>query len=168
MNTLQQWARCPEHIDIGDGPRAVRLAKCANLFALRGANSKHRFENVAVRMADDEVSILRGTPAPELASDVEILPVYAAAGDSTPAVATGRIFLRLDEDTAIEGSRHAIEVLGFRIDDIPAYAPHCAWLVAGSGHIDEALTKLDRLRALPRAANVEPQMLRPRGWKADS
>lgn len=165
MNALQQWARCPQHIEIGDGPRAVRLAKCADLYALRGAISKFRFENVAVRMADDEVSILRGTPALELTSELDLLPVYAAAEGSTPAVATGRIFLRLDEDTAIESSRGAIEGLGFRIDEIPAYAPHCAWLVAVSGRIDEALTKLDGLRALPRAANAEPQLLRPRGWK---
>ena len=51
------------------------------------------------------------------------------------------------------------------VTEVPNHAPHCAWLEPKSGHVDEALSKLESLRTLPRAVHVEPQLLRPRGWK---
>ena len=166
MNARQQWVRCPEFIDIDDQKRSVRLLKCDDLYAMRGSISKRYAGDVEIRLTGDGVSILRGTPPSNSPPDLELLPVYAAAKDSTPAVVTERIFLRLEEDTPIDTVRGDIEALDFRIDEVPAHAPHCAWLEPKSGRVDDALAKLDRLRALPRAAHVEPQLLRPRGWKS--
>lgn len=165
MDALQQWHCCPEFIDVGDEKGSIRLHKRGDLYAIRGSVSKSMLEDVEMRLTGDGVCILRGTPSSDSTSDLELLPVYAATRDSMPAVVTRRIFLRLDEDTAIESVRGDIEALDFHIDDIPAYAPHCAWLEPESGRVDEALSKLDSLRALPRAAHAEPQLLRPRGWK---
>lgn len=166
MNALQQWNRCPEFIDIGDRNSSIRLRKRGDLYAMRGSISKQLSADVEMRLAGDDVSILRGTPPADAASAFELLPVYAAAKDSTPAVATTRIFLRLEEGTSIDTVRGDIEALDFRIDEVPVHAPHCAWLEPKSGRVDEALFKLDRLRALPLTANVEPQLLRPRSWKS--
>ena len=165
MNTLQQWNRCPEFIDIDDRSGSVRLRKRGDLYALRGSVSKPLSADVEMRLTGDDVSILRGTPPADAASTLELLPVYAAAGHSTPAVATRRVFFRLDEGASVETVRDDIEALDFRIDEIVIHAPHCAWLEPKSGRIDEALSKLGQLRALPLTANVEPQLLRPRSWK---
>jgi hypothetical protein len=165
MNSLQQWNRCPEFIDIGDRFQSVRLHKRHDLYALRGSISKQLSADVEMRLTGDDISILRGTPPADAASTLELLPVYAASGNSTPAVATGRIFIRLDEGASMETVRDDIEALEFRIDEVVMHAPHCAWLEQESGRIDEALSRLGRLRALPLAANVEPQLLRPRSWK---
>jgi len=119
-----------------------------------------------MRLAGDDISILRGAPPATVATDVELLPVYSTASNATPAVATTRIFLRLEDDTSIDSVRSSIEALDLRVDEIPAYAPHSAWLEPKSGCVDDALSKLDILRALPRVANVEPQLLRPRSWKS--
>ena len=166
MNALQQWIRCPEFIDIGDRNGSFRLRKRGDLYAMRGSISKQLTADVEMRLTGDDVSILRGTPPADAAPAFELLPVYTAVKDATPAVATGRIFLRLEEGTPIDTVRGDIEALDFRIDEVPIYAPHCAWLEPKSERIDEALSKLDRLRALPSAAHVEPQLLRPRSWKS--
>ncbi len=166
MNALQQWNRCPEFIEIGDRNGSVRLRKRDDLYAMRGSMSKQLAADVEMRLTGDDVNSLRGTPPADAASAFELLPVYAATKESTPAVATRRIFLRLQEGTSIDTVRGDIEALDFRIDEIPIHAPHCAWLEPRSGRVDEALSKLDRLRALPLTANVEPQLLRPRRWKS--
>lgn len=165
MNTLQQWKHCPEFIDIDGGNRSVRLLKRGDRYALRGNISERQAGEVETRLPGDDIYILRGVPPSDLLPDVELLPVYAGAENAPPAVVTERLFLRLREGMVIDSLRGAIDTLGFDIDDIPAYAPHSAWLRPKSGHIDEALSKLDRLRALPGAARVEPQLLRPRSWK---
>lgn len=165
MNPLQQWMRCPEHIVVGDRNERARLHKRDDLHAIRGMTSGTVAETVVVQAIDDDISIARGRPSPDLAPDVEVLPVYSTNEGANPAVATKRIFLRLDEGTSIESIRDEVEALDFAIAEIPAYAPHSAWLEPVSGRVDEALSKLDRLRALPSAAHVEPQLLRPRGWK---
>ena len=166
MNALQQWNRCPEFIDIGDRNGSIRLRKRGDLYAMRGSISKQLSADVELRLTGDDVSILRGAPPADAASSFELLPVYAATKNSTPAVVTGRIFFRLEEGTSIDTVRGDIEALDFRIDEVPVHAPHCAWLEPKSGRVDEALFKLDRLRALPLTANVEPQLLRPRSWRS--
>ena len=165
MTALQQWDCCPEFIDIGDRIRSVRLLKRNDLYAIRGNVSQLQSGELEMRLAGDDISIMRGTPPSTASADFELLPVYTAAKNSTPAVVTERIFLRLEENTTVDAVRASIEALDFRIDDIPAHAPHCAWLEPKSGRVDDALSKLEMLRALPRVVNAEPQVLRPREWK---
>lgn len=168
MNALQQWTRCPEYIVIDGVNGPVRLQKRDDLYALRGPVSKRVAETVHAQAIGDDIHVARGQPSPGLESNVEVLPVYSATEGASPAVATRRIFLRLEENTPIESMRSQLEALDFAVAEIPAYAPNSAWLEPTSGRIDEALSKLGALRALPHAAHVEPQLLRPRAWKGGS
>lgn len=165
MSALQQWKRCPDFIDLDDKNRSIRLLKCGGRYALRGNLSERQASEVETRLPADDISIIRGVPPADLLPEVELLPVYAAAENSPPAVATERLFLRLRDDFAIDSVRDDIDTLGFDIDDLPAYAPHSAWLRPKSGLVVDALSKLESLRALPGAARVEPQLLRPMGRK---
>lgn len=165
MAALHQWENCPQHIDTGDGKHRVRLLKQMNRFAIKDSEMPQGLGEVETRLAGDDINIIHGTPPPTASSDYAILPVYASTGKSAPAVVTQRIFVRLDEDTPFGEARESIEALGFRIDDIPAHAPHCAWLEPASGGVGDSLSKLEPLRALPRVVNAEPQVLRPRDWK---
>jgi len=168
MNALQRWNRCPERIEIGESDRPIRLLKRNNVYGIRNVDVGRLPANVNVERIGDDVSIAHAAPSPELASDLELLPVYAAGEGSTPAVATERVFLRLDEHTTARAVETELGALGYRVAEVPAYAPHCAWLEPASGRVDEALSQLDRLRALPHAAHAEPQLLRPRRSKSDS
>jgi len=165
MNALQQWKHCPEFIDIDDQSRFVRLLKCNDLYAIRDMAGVHHAELAQMQPVGDGISIVHGIPDAQLLAHAALLPVYAAAKHSPPAVATNRIFLRFQEQLRVESMRGPIEALGFKIVDVPAYAPHSAWLEPVSGRVDEALSKLDLLRALPGAVHVQPQLLRPRVWK---
>ena len=168
MNALQQWQRCPEFIDVDDQKRSIRLRKQDSRYAIRGTLSDAQRSAVESRLADDDVSIVRGQPPSDSGSRFEMLPVYAISADLAPTVATERIFLCLQEQTTIDARRDDIDVLGFIIDDIPRHAPHCAWLIPKSGRVDDALSKLDALRALPGAVRAQPQLLRSRAWKSSS
>jgi hypothetical protein len=48
---------------------------------------------------------------------------------------------------------------GFAIEQVLAFAPHCAWVRAASGRAADALAGLDRLRELRDVLAVEPQLL---------
>jgi len=168
MNALQQWQRCPEIIDVDDQTRSIRLCKLDGRYAIRGALSEPQRRAVESRLADDDISIVRGTPPSGSSSNFDLLPVYAISPDRAPTVVTERVFLCLQEQTLIEALRDDIDALGFIIDDIPRHAPHCAWLIPKSGRVDDALSKLEGLRALPGAVRAQPQLLRPRSLKTRS
>ena len=165
MSALQQWQRCPDFIDVDDEHRSVRLRKRSDCYAMRGRFAEAQAVEVEMRLPGEDISILRGSPPSDLLPDVELLPVYATSDTTSPAVATERLFLRLRDDVAIESLRGDIDMLGFDIDATPAYAPHTAWLRPKSGRVVDALSKLESLRALPGAARVEPQLLRPMSRK---
>jgi hypothetical protein len=166
MNALQQWKRCPEFIDVDDKNGSVRLTKRDDLYAMRDEPGQNRGDAVEMQLPGDDISILRGAPPADSNADRALLPVYAGARNSTPAVVTGRIFFRLRDDLALESVREAIEALGFVIAEIPAFAPHSAWLSPRSGSVADALSKLASLRTLPGAAHAEPQLLRAKSWKS--
>ncbi len=165
MDALQQWGCCPDSIEIGDHGKGIRLIKRDDLYAIRGKLSESEFDDMDSQLTGDDISILRGKPRSARAPGRELLPVYATGREAAPAVATKRIFLRLTDDATIESVRAQIEALDLRVVEIPAHAPHCAWLEPKSGRVDEALSRIESLRALPHAAHVEPQLLRPRAWK---
>ena len=166
MNALQRWNRCPDCIEIGETDRPVRLLKRNNQYAVRSADSGRVPPGVELEPIGDDVAIAHAPPSPELGEDLDLLPVYAANESASPAVATKRVFLRLDETTTPAALEAEIEALGFRVTEVPRYAPHSAWLEPASGRVDEALSMLERLRALPHAAYAEPQLLRPKAKKS--
>lgn len=166
VNALQQWNRCPERIEIGEAANPVRLLKRDNLYGIRSADAGRLPGDVKLEPIGEDVSIAHAAPSPGLEGDLVLLPVYAANDASTPAVATERLFLRLDEQTSPRDLETKLRTLGFVVSEIPSYAPHCAWLAPASGRVDEALSKLASLRALPHVAHVDPELLRPRSARS--
>ena len=92
----------------------------------------------------------------------KIGPVYAAQPGGTPAVPTGRVFIRFKEGVPVEERLQEIEQAGFEIAQTIEYAPHAAWLQARSGEIADALTGIEALEKIADVENVEPQMLMQR------
>ncbi|MDX1434491.1 MAG: hypothetical protein R3286_18760 [Gammaproteobacteria bacterium] len=168
MNALQRWNRCPDCIEIGENDSPIRLLKRNNQYGVRSADTGRLPAGVQVEPIGDDVAIAHAPPSPELGDDLDLLPVYAADERASPAVATRRVFLRLDENTPARALEAELEALGFVVTEVPRYAPHSAWLEPASGRVDEALSMLERLRALPHAASAEPQLLRPKSKRSPS
>jgi hypothetical protein len=88
------------------------------------------------------------------------LPVYRLEGGPALAVATGRLFVRLAPDQAAEDHAEAFSELGLVTEEIPAYAPHCAWLAPATGRVADGLKAAATLTARSAVESVEPQLLR--------
>ena len=159
MNAEQQWRACPQRIEVDDGERRVVLEKHARLFALRGDVPQALARDVTHRL-DEGVVIVRAPPSGDDAIQVNVLPVYTAGAGSPPAVASGRLFVRLERGSEASSWAGRFEPLGLVIEEVPAYAPNCAWLAPRSGIAAHALRSLDALRALPGVAHAEPELLR--------
>src|SRR5262245_17450526 len=96
------------------------------------------------------------------ASPGEVSPVYAIQPGGTPAVPTGRVFIRFKNNVAVEDRIGEVEQAGYEIAQRIEYAPHAAWLRASSGGIADALTDIKALENIADVENVEPQMLMQR------
>ena len=153
----------PERIVIEgrDGP--VTWTRCADCWGLEGEVPAELAEGS--RRPDGDVTVMDGAPPETLAPAVHALPVYRTAPGASPAVATGRLFVRLAEGHAATDARDRFAALGLAIADVPKHAPHCAWLAPASGRAADALAELDALRALPDVEHVEPQLLQVRAFK---
>ena len=92
----------------------------------------------------------------------KIGPVYTLQPRGTPAVPTGRVFIRFKEGLPVEARLQEIERAGYEIAQRLEYAPHAAWLRARSGEIADALTRIPALEQIADVENVEPQMLMQR------
>jgi hypothetical protein len=128
---------------------AIPLAKDAS----PPANARFLLEN-------DGIAVVPKSPAVEAAEDVR--PVYRIEPGGHPAVPTGRVFVRLREGEPANERNDDFARAGYVIENIPAWAPHTAWLRPASGGIVAALNGMERLRSLTDVENVEPQLLRPR------
>jgi hypothetical protein len=108
------------------------------------------------------IAVYRGEHAPPSGTRKPkdlVTPVYVLQPGGSPAVPTGLIFIRFPEGTRVEDLRKEIEDAGYRLADIPAYAPHTAWVAASSGNIAQALSGVATLERVNTVQNVEPQML---------
>jgi hypothetical protein len=126
----------------------------------------HFSESAITRMGEDEdtIEVFLGE-VDDLqctASSGELSPVYAIQPGGTPAVPTGRVFIRFKNNVAVEDRIGEIEQAGYEIAQRNEYASHAAWLRARSGGIAEALTGIKALEKIADVENVEPQMLMQR------
>jgi hypothetical protein len=92
----------------------------------------------------------------------EIRPVYALEPGGTLAVPTGQVFIRFKEGIQVKERLREIQQAGYDIAQTPGYAPHAAWLRAGSREIADALAGIQALEKIADIENVEPQMLMQR------
>jgi hypothetical protein len=88
-------------------------------------------------------------------------PVYEAQPDGTPAVPTGRVFVRFEDSVRAESRESAVRKAGYRLVQVPAWAPHTAWVEALTGDVADSLCNLGKLQQLRDVENVEPEMLMP-------
>ena len=120
-------------------------------------------------LEDGAIAVFAGSLAAageggETSARINIGPVYAQPGGPL-AVPTGLVFVRFREGTAAGARRADIERAGYELVQVPAYAPHAAWVCAQPGGIAAALQNSAALAALSGVENVEPQMLMERATR---
>lgn len=99
--------------------------------------------------------------APRAASGRPLGPVYRRpSGDLL--VPTGRALVRFAGGDRVEAHRAELAGAGYVLEQALAYAPQAGWVRAAGGDVAEALGGLDRLRAIPGAEHVEPEVLTER------
>lgn len=86
-------------------------------------------------------------------------PVYRQIGGGGLAVPSGRVFVRFAEGDSAAAHEHELAAAGYRLEEVPAYAPHAAWLRPAGGKVADALSHLGRVERLPAVEHVEPQLL---------
>lgn len=123
-------------------------------------------EDAVTVMSEDgrTIEVFRGEVGERkrAASPGEVGPVYTLQPGGTPAVPTGRVFIRFKEGVLAEERLREIEQAGYEIAQLIEYAPHAAWLRPRSGEIVDALTGIQALEKITDVDNVEPQILMPR------
>lgn len=97
--------------------------------------------------------------AAESSEEAILGPVYRRVPGGGVVVPTGRVLVRFSEDVIADHQRDELARAGYLVDEVLRYAPHAAWVRAGSGVIADALRGLSRLEGLERVQNVEPQVI---------
>ena len=123
-------------------------------------------ETVVARFDDEGISVVLVGRARAGGSDTkgrtdrkgEGTPVYRL-GPAGVAVPTARVFVRFREGVDAAAQSEAIARAGFRITQVPPYAPHAAWVEPKSGGVGHALQSWTKLSELDDVEHVEPQML---------
>lgn len=107
----------------------------------------------------------RAKPSRDAQTATDDLPVYSAGENGPLAIATGRLFVRLNDGQNPEDFRDQFASAGLEIERVLAYAPSAAWLKPSSGGAVEALGLVPTLESLPEVALVEPQLLIQKSFK---
>ncbi len=147
-----------------DEPPAYR--RDPDRFAILGAVPPELQDRVELRIDEGDLSVIRapGAAAEALPADRRA-PVYVLGGGGAPFVPTGRVSVRFHEGSDAMSHEAALRHLGYRIVDVPAYAPHFAWLESSAGSRAAALSGLDQVARLDDVVHVEPQMATPRSLR---
>ncbi len=99
-------------------------------------------------------------PGPSDGTEKGLAPVYQGPGGDL-AVATGAVFVRFSQGVFARDREADLRAGGYRIVQVPGYAPNSAWVEAVSGSAADALHGLEGLARLRGVEHVEPQVLRP-------
>ena len=110
---------------------------------------------------DGTYAVMEGEPGP-LRDNISA--VYVGHG-GLMFVPTGRVFVRLDDDTPLEAHAEAFRKLGYVIFQALPYAPNAGWLEHAEADVAKALRGIPDLARLPGVQNVEPQLLTVRAQR---
>jgi hypothetical protein len=168
--TIENFADYPQQVQVGTAPiytyvqqpgyYAVHYAAMPELLPERVTS-----DAVAV-MEEEAIAVFAGSPtARKAATNGIVTPVYALKSGGSIAVPTGQVFIRFAEAIPTASRQDAIQTAGYKIVEIPEYAPHTAWVRSRSGKVAEALEGLSRLSAIADVEHIEPQMLTQRQFK---
>jgi hypothetical protein len=152
-------AHFPETLHTGADP-ATRFVRDPTRFAVRGAVPAELADHVEDRLDDESFTVIVApADAARRLPAGDVVPVYAITSGGTAFVPTGRATVRFT--TGDDAHAHAAELreAGYRITEVPPYAPHMAWVEGMSDDVAETLQRLETLARLPGVEHVEPQMV---------
>jgi hypothetical protein len=157
----------PDRIEVGPPGKTARWLRDPDLLAAQGSVPEALAAEPAGEVPGEGLALASAAPdaAAPAAELARVTAVYRAGEGGPVGVPTGEVFVRFAAGTRAANHRSALAAAGFEIKEVPAYAPHAAWVRARSHDAAEALAGLGRLAALPGVENVEPQLLSARVWK---
>ncbi len=151
----------PDEIVVGVDRRAV-YSRTPQFCAVRNGDDTDAVATIE-DMAGDRFVVYRSGSQPAAARP--LLPVYSAGHHGPLAVATGRVFVRLEVGQDAKACANDFVSAGFEVDRVLSYAPHAVWLRPLDGDVNAALNGVETLARLSGVVNVEPQVLLERSEK---
>lgn len=164
MPTSGHFPLFPDSVPASAERPSFTYRRVPGWFAVHGAPPSSLTLPVVFTLNEGAISVCRGEPPDPRALPPSLLitPVYSFQPGGRPAVPTGRIFIRFAEQIRADARRDALAQAGYRIVDLPSYAPQAAWVEPAEGGVAASLAGLARLQALTEIVNVEPEMLTQR------
>jgi len=142
MISLQRLSDCPLTLEQGDANKRVVWYRDLDYVARPDEDVSELFHLVRIDEAGDRCC-----------------PVYRQQPGTTPAVATGKLFLHVQNDWTIDMLEARLMSLGLRVSKLLSWAPNAAWIVALDGTPCHALARLPELHKLDGVAHAEAQLL---------
>lgn len=142
------------------GTPATRYARVAGLVAEHDRPPGSAAAGARLVLDDGRIAVWRGAP-PGGDRAWRLGPVYGS-DDGHLAVPTGKVSVRFADGTDARSRADDLKRAGFRIESVPRFAPHTAWVSTEDDDIVRALCGVARLATLRDVVHVEPQLLLPR------
>jgi hypothetical protein len=142
MTSALHFAQCPATLWQGEGEQAVSWQQDPDFAARPDEEIAELFHLVPIDVAVDSCR-----------------PVYRQHPGTAPAVATGRLFLRLYDDRTIDSFDAALEALGLCVAVLLKWAPNAAWVTAIDDRPCHALSQLSELQKREGVTHAEAQLL---------
>ena len=160
-------SRFPRRIPVTFRAGPTEYLRIDDLFAIRDHIPDLPGCECVAELKAEQIQIYRGTVPEELRENalLNMTAVYSLSSGGGTAVPTGRLFVRFDDQVDAHTQQFALRELGFEIERVPPYATNAAWIVSASSRPEDALHNIEKIRALPNVAHVEPQMLQPKVHK---
>ncbi|HMS82461.1 MAG TPA: hypothetical protein PKD12_02275 [Nitrospira sp.] len=157
----------PDTFRIMTTPAPRRYTRQADLYAVHGPLPSQLRPDIEYTIEEDVLTICRGAlpPSADLPGTVMLTPVYRLEPHGPLAVPTSRIYVRAKEGTSLEDHRTQLANLGYAIVEVPAYAPHTAWVQATTRDVGTSLQHFEQLTTLPDVEHVEPELLMKRSQR---
>jgi hypothetical protein len=147
----------PSELASGSGKTRTRFVQKEGFYAVHHWTEDDEPEHPILVL--DDAAVFRGN-----SSGNEVRkegPVYESQPGGTPAIPTGRVFVRFAETVKASAREKDIRSAGYRVVQALPWAPQAVWVEADTGGVVESLRNIDRLERIKDVVHVEPQMLMP-------
>lgn len=142
MTSAMRFAQCPAGLWQGEGKQAVSWQHDPDFAARPDEEIAELFHLVPIHVADDSCC-----------------PVYRQNPGTAPAVATGRLFLRLHDGQNIDSFDATLKTLGLGVAVSLKWAPNAAWVTSIDDSPCHALSQLSELQKREAVVHAEAQLL---------
>jgi hypothetical protein len=147
----------PSELASGTGKTRTRFVQKEGFYAVHHWTDEDEPEHPILVL--DDAALFRGDSSGSEGRKEG--PVYESLPGRTPAIPTGRVFVRFAEPLKASAHEKEIRRAGYRIVQTLPWAPQAVWVEADTGGVAESLRNLDRLERIKNVVHVEPQMLMP-------